>query len=197
MHIRRCRVADLFLDTFQASGLLHLSLEAYHMRSVTHTPSQLSMSISICTNGIQLSFFSVLWSGTPILTWPKDPLKMCTRVASSLAYATGFGDQMVVLDRDTYEERAVSLASSVSYQWVYGEGETDRRGMGELIEIRKKLFLHRNRMPLFDTKRWTCNLENAYEEVWKRWVNSCREPFTDDDEAGCITLNDNNAFFAD
>ncbi|KAJ3123283.1 hypothetical protein HK098_002071 [Nowakowskiella sp. JEL0407] len=31
----------------------------------------------------------ILWSGTPILTYPKYDFKMCSRVAASIAYATG------------------------------------------------------------------------------------------------------------
>lgn len=31
----------------------------------------------------------ILWSGTPILTYPKYDFKMCSRVAASVAYATG------------------------------------------------------------------------------------------------------------
>jgi len=37
----------------------------------------------------------VLWSGTPILTWPRHRYKMCSRVAASVAHATGFGGDMV------------------------------------------------------------------------------------------------------
>lgn len=89
----------------------------------------------------------ILWSGTPILTFPKYDFKMCSRVAASCAYATGkwvgkdverysfqgdlipdlnertrndrslLGHWMVVSGYKEYEERAVLLASQVQWQW--------------------------------------------------------------------------------
>jgi protein O-GlcNAc transferase len=122
---------------------------------------------------------------------------MCTRVASSIAYATGFGDQMVAGDIHSYEDRAVALACSVSYRMEPNpEGGIDRRGSGELIELRRNIFLHRDKMPLFDTKRWVRNLERGYQAVWDRWVQSCQPPWTDDEDGGCVTLTDNEPFFS-
>ena len=77
---------------------------------------------------------------------PKERLKMCTRVASSIAYATGFGDSMVAHDEHAYEDRAVALARSLSYRLEPNqEGRCDRRGYGELIELRRNIF---SQMPL-------------------------------------------------
>ncbi|PVG04771.1 hypothetical protein CPB86DRAFT_16383 [Serendipita vermifera] len=166
IHIRRCRVADLFLDTFQCNA---------------HTIAA-----------------DVLWTGTPILTWPSEYSKMCTRVAASIAYATGFGESMVVFSQDAYEERAVSLANSIMYRMeINEEGAYDRRGSGELIELRKNIFLNRNRMPLFDTPRWTRNLEKGLEEIWRRWADSCEPPWTDKEDEGCVTVEDAQSFFLD
>ncbi|CAO1627817.1 unnamed protein product [Parajaminaea phylloscopi] len=44
-----------------------------------------------------------------------------------------------------------------------------RRGMGELCELRRNLFLRRDSMPLFDTKGWVRDLERGYTEAWRRW----------------------------
>ncbi|KIM34507.1 glycosyltransferase family 41 protein [Serendipita vermifera MAFF 305830] len=165
VHVRRCRVADLFLDTFQCNA---------------HTIAA-----------------DVLWTGTPILTWPKERLKMCTRVASSIAYATGFGDNMVVANEREYEDRAVALAESISYRLEPNpEGGTDRRGSGELIELRKNIFLNRNRMPLFDTARWTRNLEKGLYEIWDRWATSCVSPWSEDEDEGCVSIKDEDPFFS-
>lgn len=164
-HIRRCRVADLVLDTFQCNA---------------HT---------VATD--------VLWSGTPLLTLPKEPYKMCSRVASSIALATGFGESMIVANEREYEERAVSLACSISYRdEVNSDGTTDRRGVGELMELRKNLILNRDRMPLFDTARWTRNLEKGFEEIWRRWEDSCKPPWTAKDEDGGVTVSDSQPFFS-
>ncbi|KZW02187.1 hypothetical protein EXIGLDRAFT_665525 [Exidia glandulosa HHB12029] len=96
----------------------------------------------------------VLWSGTPILTWPKYKYKMCSRVAASIARATGFGSQMIVSSLAEYEARAVALAQSPA----------------ELTALRRALYLDRDRVPLFDTRMWTRHLEVGIREAWRRWV---------------------------
>lgn len=124
---------------------------------------------------------SILWTGTPILTLPRSTHKhkMCSRVAASIALATGFGPQMIVNEVEAYQERAVSLASTSRYLPATGHvtgpnGVTATvnfmRGEGELASLRKQLFLTRERSPLFDTARWTRNLEQGYEEAWRRFV---------------------------
>lgn len=99
----------------------------------------------------------ILWSGTPIVTWPKYTHKMCSRVGASIAYATGFGDAMVVADELDYEEKVVFYASSSA-------------GEAQLLELRRQLFLTRDQSPLFDTTLWTRHLEIGYLEAWRRWV---------------------------
>jgi len=112
----------------------------------------------------------VLWVGTPIITWPKYKTKMCSRVAASIANATGYGSHMVVDSLEEYEARAIRYAQSLSYV-TRQEGETtEQRGQGELIDLRRNLYLSRGDMPLFDTRRWTRNLEKGLSEAWRRWV---------------------------
>lgn len=95
---------------------------------------------------------------------------MCSRVAASIAVATGLGPEMIVTSAEAYEERAVALAAGVRYHYVAPtqgalpdslEAKTQRRSAGELSDMRKKLFLTRERSPLFDTRRWTVNLEQV------------------------------------
>ncbi|KAJ3337691.1 hypothetical protein HDU93_000698 [Gonapodya sp. JEL0774] len=57
LHIHRGRIADLFLDTPECNA---------------HTTAA-----------------DILWSGTPLITYPKYEFKMCSRVAASIAYGTG------------------------------------------------------------------------------------------------------------
>lgn len=136
----------------------------------------------------------ILWSGTPIITFPKYIHKMCSRVGASIAMATGFGDEMVVMNEQQYEERAVELANSLSYTYeTSNTGSMNRRGHGALMDLRKRLFLTREQSRLFDTKRWTLNLERGYSEAWKRWVTG--EEFEDltppsDKKSGCIWVTD-------
>jgi protein O-GlcNAc transferase len=124
----------------------------------------------------------VLWSGTPILTWPQYKYKMASRVGASMAHATGFGDKMVVHSLADYEARAVALADTPD----------------ELAELRRALFLNRDHMPLFDTARWTRNLEKGFREAWRRWAlgtefeasrewEECDGP---EKESGCIFVED-------
>ncbi|KAI8089349.1 glycosyl transferase family 41-domain-containing protein [Halteromyces radiatus] len=103
----------------------------------------------------------ILWSGTPMLTYPKYEHKMCSRVGASIAYATGYGDEMVVTSEKEYEERAV--------QWAQGLLSLGNQH-GSLMDLRKRLFLTREHSRLFDTERWTRNLERGLHEAWRRWV---------------------------
>ncbi|EMD42051.1 glycosyltransferase family 41 protein [Gelatoporia subvermispora B] len=123
----------------------------------------------------------VLWTGTPIITFPKHRHKMCSRVAASMAHATGFGDQMVASSMDDYETRAVAFARGLRYEIVRGaDGTLLPRGQGALIKLRRNLFLNRDRMPLFDTERWTRNLEKAYQEAWRRWAEGTQFEMSDE-----------------
>ncbi|GAA5827127.1 hypothetical protein JCM5353_006201 [Sporobolomyces roseus] len=172
-HIHRGRIADLFLDTTECNA---------------HTTAA-----------------DILWSGTPILTLPRHAHKMASRVAASIAVATGLGPEMIVSSSEAYEERAVNLAAGLRYQLVQPqagalpeslEGGVQRRSMGELADLRKKLFLTRESSPLFDTKRWTVNLEKGLVEAWERWVRG--QEFEDSPEWGqgperqtsCIWISD-------
>ncbi|OAD69895.1 glycosyltransferase family 41 protein, partial [Phycomyces blakesleeanus NRRL 1555(-)] len=115
----------------------------------------------------------ILWSGTPIVTFPKHVHKMCSRVGASIALATGFGDEMVVSNEQQYEDRAVELAQGLSYTYTPNStGEMQRRGHGALMHLRKRLFETREESRLFDTQRWTRNLEQGYLEAWRRWVTA-------------------------
>ncbi|GAA6022980.1 hypothetical protein JCM10207_007738 [Rhodosporidiobolus poonsookiae] len=158
-HIHRGRIADLFLDTTECNA---------------HTTAA-----------------DILWSGTPILTYPRHVHKMCSRVAASIAVATGFGSQMIVTSPEEYERRALELASGLIYETVPAdpskpasklEGRAQRRSKGELADLRKKLFLSRESSPLFDTQRWTRNLEKGLVTAWEQWVSGSE--FEDDPNWG-------------
>ncbi|KAK0529852.1 hypothetical protein OC834_003515 [Tilletia horrida] len=217
IHIHRGRIADLFLDTTECNA---------------HTTAA-----------------DILWSATPVLTWPRHQHKMCSRVAASIVKATGFGEQMIVDSEQAYEDRAVELALSLQHEYLDAAGNVlspverppgltaaclvvntaapnaqphgssgaapvnpasaapassaqtvssvtpevaevapdrssimlepghsappgtvTRRGRGELAELRRKLFLSRDKNALFDTREWTRALERGYEEAWRRWV---------------------------
>jgi predicted O-linked N-acetylglucosamine transferase (SPINDLY family) len=143
MHISRARVCDLFLDTPECNA---------------HTTAA-----------------DVLWSSTPLLTLPRYDYKMCSRMAASILKGAlpknPAGDQaaveLVAEDDDDYEKKAIKLANGISYRMAeggYGEAK------GRLWELRKLLFECKWNCPLFNTRRWVSDLEEAYEEAWRRWV---------------------------
>ncbi|KII94343.1 glycosyltransferase family 41 protein [Plicaturopsis crispa FD-325 SS-3] len=168
-HIYRGRVADLFLDTVECNA---------------HTIAA-----------------DVLWTGTPIVTWPKYRYKMCSRVGASIAYATGFGSEMVVSSLEEYEARAVFFAQTLDRGTDdHGKGkatteETHPNSRDALINLRRSIYLNRDRMPLFDTARWTANVEKAYFEAWRRWVEDDEDDDDDDEEewkSRCIRVHDDD-----
>ncbi|KAF9144257.1 hypothetical protein BG015_000172, partial [Linnemannia schmuckeri] len=200
IHIHRGRIADLFLDTPECNA---------------HTTAA-----------------DILWSGTPILTFPKYNHKMCSRVGASIAYATGHGHEMVVNSEEEYEERAVKFAQGCRWEYVADNALRQKLGLaghphalstpgaglaqpfhglsvngvtsmttvgqmpqalvypngvqqpmtaapqqsivhwmghGPLMELRRALWEHRDQSLLFDTLRWTRNLEKGLCEAWRRW----------------------------
>ncbi|KAJ1730831.1 hypothetical protein LPJ61_002818 [Coemansia biformis] len=163
MHIKRGRVADAFLDTTECNA---------------HTTA-----------------VDILWSGTPVLTWPRHSHKLCSRVAASVVCATGQGRQMVVGSADEYVERAVEWATQASHEYQYHRPRRPfildpdpqtgyvkhRLCHGPTMDIRLQLFLARDASRLFDTQRWTRNLERGLAEAWRRWVTGEDEA---DDEDG-------------
>ncbi|KAJ1643829.1 hypothetical protein LPJ64_004436 [Coemansia asiatica] len=154
MHIKRGRIADAFLDTTECNA---------------HTTA-----------------VDILWSGTPVLTWPRHEHKLCSRVAASVACATGHGRTMVVNGADEYVDRAVEWAMRASHEYKFAYPAAGRTPIlepdpqtglvrhrlchGPTMDIRLQLFMNRDRSRLFDTQRWTRNLEKGLEEAWRRWV---------------------------
>lgn len=76
---------------------------------------------------------------------------------------------MVANSLSDYEDLAVKLATSEMRLKDETSGiSSDTRG--ELTQLRRDLYMNRHRMPLFDTIRWTRNLEKGYEIIWTRWL---------------------------
>ncbi|KAF1850481.1 glycosyltransferase family 41 protein [Cucurbitaria berberidis CBS 394.84] len=111
----------------------------------------------------------VLWSGTPLLTLPRYKYKMCSRMAASILKGAlpkspegvQAAKELIAGNDDEYEEMAVRLASDCVYR--------GHQASGRLSELRKMLYESRWTSPLFDTKRWVRDLEEAYEIAWKKW----------------------------
>ncbi|TQN70932.1 putative UDP-N-acetylglucosamine--peptide N-acetylglucosaminyltransferase SEC [Colletotrichum shisoi] len=117
----------------------------------------------------------ILWSSTPLLTLPRYPYKMCSRMAASILKGALPNDadglraakDLIAGSEDEYEEFAVRLAKGLSYcisPGGYGEGH------GRLATLRKLLWDSKWTCALFNTRRWVADLESAYNEAWRRWV---------------------------
>ncbi|KAJ4263203.1 hypothetical protein NW762_006825 [Fusarium torreyae] len=117
----------------------------------------------------------ILWSSTPLLTLPRYPYKMCSRMAASILKGAlpkseegrRAAAELIAGDEEEYEQRAVKLASGLGYtisESGYGQGA------GRLAEIRELLWESKWHCGLFDTRRWVNDVETAYEQAWRRWV---------------------------
>ncbi|TIA52927.1 TPR-like protein [Aureobasidium pullulans] len=145
LHISRARVCDLFLDTPECNA---------------HTTAA-----------------DCLWSGTPLLTLPRYEYKMCSRMAASILKGAlpkspvdvrEAAERDLIASSDTeYEELAIRLGKGLIYP---KSGPDVGKGGGRLVELRKILTESRWTSALFDTARWTRDLEDAYDEAWRRWV---------------------------
>jgi protein O-GlcNAc transferase len=92
-----------------------------------------------------------LWAGVPVITMQGRHFASC--VSSSLLHAIRLSE-LVTTDLAGYDALALRLASNP----------------GELEKIREKLHQNRNTAPLFDTVRFTRNLEQAYRMMWQRYL---------------------------
>jgi predicted O-linked N-acetylglucosamine transferase (SPINDLY family) len=90
-----------------------------------------------------------LWAGLPVLTCLGTGF--AGRVAASLLQAVGM-PELVTQSLEAYESLALKLA----------------RDSGALDALKAKLARNRMTQPLFDTTRFTRNLEAAYLAMWER-----------------------------
>jgi protein O-GlcNAc transferase len=89
-----------------------------------------------------------LWAGLPVLTCAGEVY--AARMAGSLLRAVGL-PELVTERLADYEARALELAADAAL----------------LRETQAKLARNRHREPLFDTERFTRNLEAAYAAMWE------------------------------
>ncbi len=94
----------------------------------------------------------VLWSGLPLLTRLGETFP--ARVAASLVTAAGL-PELVMPTAEAYEQKAIELA----------------RNPALLLSIRTKLRQNKLSCPLFDTARYTRNIETLYTDMWERYRN--------------------------
>ena len=93
-----------------------------------------------------------LWAGLPVLT--ASGTSFAGRVAASLLRAVGL-PEMIARSLEEYESTALNLA----------------RDPAALAALKAKLKHNRDTNALFDTSRFTRNLESAYANMWQRAKN--------------------------
>jgi predicted O-linked N-acetylglucosamine transferase (SPINDLY family) len=79
------------------------------------------------------------------------------RVAASLLQAVGM-PELITESLQDYERLAVALAAEPA----------------RLQLLRRKLAGNRHTMPLFDTSRFTRNMETIYSRMWESWQRNER-----------------------
>jgi len=99
--------------------------------------------------GAHTTASDALWTGLPVLTAPGPTF--ASRVAASLLNAVGL-PELIVDSLSAYEAMALHLA----------------RHPDALAAMKTKLAANRDTSPLFDTARFTRNLEAAYVAMWQR-----------------------------
>ncbi|RKO93756.1 glycosyl transferase family 41-domain-containing protein, partial [Blyttiomyces helicus] len=147
LHIHRGRIADVFLDTPECNA---------------HTTAA-----------------DILWSGSPIITYPKHDFKMCSRVAASIAYATGSWPESDNRNLPTRVTAAPTLPPSQRPSPTTPPFHPSRHSPTHILvpstltatapALRRRLFLTRDQIPLFDTPRWVRNLEAGMALAWTDW----------------------------
>jgi predicted O-linked N-acetylglucosamine transferase (SPINDLY family) len=88
-----------------------------------------------------------LWAGVPLLTYPGE--SFASRVAASLLRTAGL-PELIAGSPSQYENRALELAADAA----------------QLGQLRRKLAMRGT--PLFDTARYTRNLEALYQAIYER-----------------------------
>ena len=118
---------------------------AQHLRRLQL--ADIALDTRVCNGHTTTS--DALWAGVPVLT--QRGRHFASRVSASCLSAIGM-PELVTGTLDEYEEAAVRLA-------------TDRN---HLRATRARLLANRDTQPLFDTVRFTRNLERAYLMAWQR-----------------------------
>jgi predicted O-linked N-acetylglucosamine transferase (SPINDLY family) len=90
-----------------------------------------------------------LWAGLPVLSCPGEAF--AARMGASLLKAVGL-PELIAPSLEVYEELAVALATEP----------------GRIEAVKRKLNANKRNSPLFDTVRFTRNLEAAYRQMVER-----------------------------
>ena len=93
-----------------------------------------------------------LWMGVPVITLLGD--RHVARVGASILTNIGLTD-FIAQDIDDYVELAIKMAANTDYL------QETRQGLRERMES----------SPLCNGKSFACDIENAYQDMWNKYVN--------------------------
>ena len=155
----------LWLKSKNASAMVNLRREArargVEPERIVFAPSVPEMSAHLARHRLADLFLDTLpynahvtacdalWAGVPMVTCLGNSFQ--ARVAASVLHAVGL-PELVTTSLEDYRELALDLAQNPE----------------RLAAIRTKLTHNRQTQPLFDSVRYTRNLESAFTTMWER-----------------------------
>ncbi|KAA8916078.1 hypothetical protein TRICI_001729 [Trichomonascus ciferrii] len=103
----------------------------------------------------------VMWTGTPIVTYPRHKHKLCSRIGASIVHAAfpgteqgrSMANRLIVSSESEYQDRVIELSKGT-----------------ELSEMREVLFKSRETGDFFNTHKWVNDLETGLISAWQDWV---------------------------
>ncbi len=122
-----------------------------HLERLRHADAVLDTGIY---NG-HTTTVDALLSGLPVVA--KKGNQFASRVSSSLLSAIGLRELITESDKE-YVDRAIQLC----------------RNYGEVERIKEKIRINKRTTPLFDTRKFARNLEEAFIQVWNRYLHNFR-----------------------
>ncbi|MBF0126709.1 MAG: hypothetical protein HQM02_05800, partial [Magnetococcales bacterium] len=121
-----------------------------------------NLALDTCPYNSHTTASDALWSGVPLVT--KTGQTFVSRIAASLLHAVGL-PELVTHSWEAYFELALELA----------------RNPARLRGIRERLWVNRLTHPLFDTRRFTRDLERLFERMWQDHGAGIKEPIVLED----------------
>ncbi|KAI7527743.1 glycosyltransferase family 41 protein, partial [Hortaea werneckii] len=170
LHISRARICDLVLDTAECnahttaadvlwSGTPLLTLPRYGYKMCSR------MAASILLGALPKNAEGVQAGRELVAKTEEEYEEMAVKLGGSLTYHPA-------PQSSTHRHLPSSSSPSSSRHLPSVGGHVgEGRGTGRLMELRHLLYHARWTSALFDTRRWTRDLEDAFEIAWARYVD--------------------------
>ena len=144
------------LELFKQEGIAEDRIKLYGALASTEEHLTLYNAIDIGLDPFPFNGATTtceaLWMGVPVITLLGD--RHVARVGASILTNIGLTD-FIAQDIDDYVELAIKMAANTDYL------QETRQGLRERMES----------SPLCNGKSFACNIENAYQDMWDKYVN--------------------------